>query len=53
MDSAPKDGRKILIFTRHGDYEISSWHLTQCWASKRGFYVDAAFWTPLPEPPPA
>ena len=53
MESAPRDGRKILIYTRHGDYEISSWHEIQCWASKRGFFVDAALWTPLPEPPAA
>lgn len=52
METAPKNGKEILCFTRYGDYEISHWRaVTQCWVSKRGFFVEASCWCPLPKPP--
>jgi hypothetical protein len=52
IETAPKDGVEILCFTKYGDYEISHWRsVIQCWVSKRGFYVDATHWCPLPKPP--
>jgi hypothetical protein len=52
IDSAPRDGTQILCFTSNRDYEISHWHrLVQCWVSKRGFFVEASHWMPLPEAP--
>jgi hypothetical protein len=50
--TAPRDGTQILCFTTSRDYEISRWDpIVQCWVSKRGFFVEASHWTPLPEPP--
>jgi hypothetical protein len=52
VDTAPKDGAQILCFTKYGDYEITHWHAdAQCWVSKRGFFVEATHWCPLPKPP--
>ena len=29
IETAPKDGTKILVFCRHGECEISEWY--ECW----------------------
>ena len=52
LTTAPRDGSHILCFTTSRDYEISRWdRIVQCWVSKRGFFVEATHWTPLPEAP--
>ncbi len=52
MDQAPRDGSSILCFTEFGEYEISNWDsVISCWISKRGFFVPALRWMPLPKPP--
>ncbi len=53
IETAPQDGTRILVFTVHGDIEISEWYTicifdppTEGWNSN-----EPTHWMPLPEPP--
>jgi len=67
IDSAPKDGTKILVFTHHGDVELSEWFKTlqdRYEPAGDGLFRKVEdvcyegwnsnlplFWMPLPAPP--
>ncbi|MDE2103252.1 MAG: hypothetical protein KGL39_38760 [Patescibacteria group bacterium] len=67
IETAPKDGTKILVYTIHGDIEISEWYTVNRYhyepvegdlyrrieAKRTGGWNSNNFewWMPLPEPP--
>ena len=69
IETAPKDGTRILVFTVHGEIEISEWYSLEHFHYKyiadnlfekivdepnEGWNSNTPiFWMPLPEPPEA
>lgn len=63
IESAPKDGTRILLFGHRGDqFDIGSWGphgvyirktgtYEAAWGSGAKHYVGATHWQPLPTPP--
>jgi len=67
IETAPKDGTKIIVWTVHGEYEMTSWfHLEHdvyeetdsgLYRKRRQCYAEGwngnipVLWQPLPPPP--
>ena len=51
IDTAPKDGRNVLVFDGEPEPYIAWWHLTNAeWRASDGA-VSPTHWHPLPPPP--
>lgn len=52
IETAPKDGTKILAFNKWGEYGVAEWvESQQCWFAGYDDFTAPTHWMPLPEPP--
>lgn len=52
LDTAPKDGSRVLIFTTDEGWEIGRWNrFRECWLDGSCYEIFGSHWCPLPPNP--
>jgi hypothetical protein len=51
VENAPKDGREILVVTRHDEYRVCQWDADFGWCDLEFNRFEPSVWMPLPPRP--